>query len=162
MLWAATRVDYNVVIVLYCAFHMQHCCDSTTMWRCHLFGSNFHRNSLEREETMPVSPINPVAWKSVCAEVQSIQVCVVTRVVPPASLVPIRTAPTAPVVVPIPRGECHAVMIAERITWNKNNVTNPSESPTLRLLIAHNLHHPITMQKMVILVIYLNHTTAAY
>ena len=127
------RVDYNVLIILYCVFHTQHCCDSMTMWRCHLFWSNFHRNSLERGViTVPVIPNKPCAGNSVCGEVQSIQVWIVTFVVPPASLVGLCTITSARLlIVCIPRAERHAVIIAERITWNTNNVTNTSESSTL-------------------------------
>ena len=114
---------------------MQHCCDSMIMWIYLLLGSNFHRNSLERERgTVPVNPTNSFACRSVCAtEVQSIQVCEVTPLVPPASLTKLCTAHTTqPVIVSVRRAERHAVMIAERITWNTHNVTyrivNPEDT----------------------------------
>ena len=97
---------------------MEHCCDSMIMCIRLLLGSNFHNHSLERVlETLPVLPINPFAVYGVCAtEVQSIQVYAVTPVVPPASLPVLCTAPIPLVIVSIPRGERHAVMIADRMT----------------------------------------------
>ena len=124
-------VNYNVV--WYCELPTQHCCDSLIMCIHLLLGSNFHRDILERVVvTEPVIPNNPFAVPTVCAmEVQSIQVCIVTPVVPPGSLAVCCTASSSTplVVVSIPRGERHAVMIPERISWNTNNVTNRIVNP---------------------------------
>ena len=92
-----------------------------------LLGSNFQNISLERVlVTVPVIPINPSAGRSACAiEVQAIQVCVMTPAgVPPASLELLYTVHTPFLIVYILRAKRLAVMIAERITWNTNNVTN--------------------------------------
>ena len=77
--------------------------------------SQFHLDFLERVVVlMPVIPIDAFASGSVCAtKVQTIQVGVMTALVPPGSLVPLCTLQTVHVIVTVLRAERHASMTSE-------------------------------------------------
>jgi len=84
-------------------------------------GSNFHRSCHER--VIVTTPALPLYTSHVlmftATDVQAIQICRATVVVPPASLEPICTAAPVtgpPVIVPITRAERHAIIISERIS----------------------------------------------
>jgi hypothetical protein len=79
--------------------------------------SYFHLCFLHRSPVVfPMVPINPRGWSLTCLEVLTVEVGIVTAVMPPSTFVRCSTVTSPLIIVFVFGGELHSVVITQRIT----------------------------------------------